>query len=255
MISQRAKLGRVLVGALMAVMMGAIPGCMPVMISRDHGGLQRAEELIESRGINAPAQPTPAAVFPARVAVALVTPFGDYPRHRYREKPPEASSERRFQLVGGRDPSRIAERFAKLPSLAAAVSLSPQLVPTNFGSDFEPRVAASRLKADMLLIYSLFTEVEMDGVPLGPVSIATFGMIPNKTATASVRASCVLIDVRTGFVYCSARASHQSTDLATRWRTCEAASSAIDAAQGEALDKLWDQFEPAWRETVRLHAK
>lgn len=229
------------------LLLASLLGCSPAY-REFNNPLRDVDEMLEKRPLT---QAAPEASFPARIAVARVATRSCAPsRHDRREAG-------QYLLEPSRTPAaeKAAKKLASLPSVAGVASINAILQPDCFPSDFNLRVAASRLKADVLLVYTICTSVEHDGVPLGPVTVATFGMIPTRSVTATVSATCALVDVRTGYILCRARATHSDTELATHWHKPDAASAAIDQAEDEAVAKLMEQFDPAWREVVKLHAK
>jgi len=212
-------------------------------------GPKDVEEVLARRAATT-TQPAPVAHIPARIAVARVTYRGNLFSIRHQsDKEPRLSFGAQFSRTQGA--ADAGARLAKLPQVAGVAPLNHLLLPDEFDDDYALRLAASRIKADLLLIYSLYSERTTDGVEFAPVTIATLGLAPDKTITVGVTATCALIDVRTGHVLGRARAKRESTELSTDWHHLDATSAALDHAEDESLERLMDQFELCWRDVLQ----
>ena len=80
----------------------------------------------------------------------------------------------------------------------AVAPLSRLLLPSELDSLKDLRLAAARLKTDLLIVYSIDTTFHVEATPLGPLSAITLGFLPNKEAHVTATTSGALVDTRTG---------------------------------------------------------
>lgn len=192
----------------------------------------------------------PASGFPARLAVARVQAPGYYSRTN------SSYGQGRYSVVTTRDIEDEAEfkALADLPMLNGIAPLARVLLPAQLESLKDLRRAAARLKTDVLLIYSVDTSFNVEGTPLGPLSLITLGFIPNKEASVRATTSGALIDVRTGYVYGVAEATARQQQRATVWNTNEAIDEARLVAEKQSFKAFMREFEQLWRATVEQYA-
>jgi hypothetical protein len=195
--------------------------------------------------LNAAFEKQPLASFPSSIAVVRVQEPG------YHSATAEGWGRGAYSIVITRDVESDAsmEKLAKLPLVRGIVPIGRLLLPEQLNTDQELRYAASRLKADMLLIYTFDTTFH-DRDLASPISIVTLGLSPTQSTMVTTTASAVLLDTRNGFVYGVAEASAKKDGLATAWNT----SSAIDGdrrkTEAEAFEKLVGNIQTMWKGAV-----
>jgi hypothetical protein len=195
--------------------------------------------------LNAAFDKRPLANFPANVAVVRLQEPG------YRSASAEGWGRGAYSIVITRDVETDAsmERLQKLPLVHGIVPIGRLLLPPELNSDQELRYAASRLQADMLLIYT-FDTVFYDRDLASPISIVTLGLSPTQATRVTTTASAVLLDTRNGFVYGVAEASAKKDGLATAWNTTSAIDGDRRKTEAEAFEKLVTNIETMWKCTV-----
>jgi hypothetical protein len=191
----------------------------------------------------------PLASFPANIAVARLQAPG------YTSSTAQGWGQGAYSIVLTRDiePDDAVKRLAKLPQVRGIAPVGRMLLPTRLNSDKELREAASKLQADMLLIYTLDTSFH-DREKAAPISVITLGLSPTKATNVVTTASAVLMDTRNGYIYGVAEASAKRSGTASAWTT----ESAIDAdrqeTEREAFRKLVGEVETMWTGVAREFA-
>lgn len=184
----------------------------------------------------------PAAQFPAYIATARIQ-APDYTAGNT-----SCHGQGRFCVVAARDieSDDVFERLKRLPGVADAGPISRILVPQSLHGIEDLRLVAANFKADMVLIYSVDTRFVVDGRSLGPLSVVSLGLIPNKKAHVTTTASAVLVDVRSGFVYGVAESTASDDQRATIWSTHQAIERARKETEKESFISLVGEVERLW---------
>ena len=196
--------------------------------------------------LNAAFDKRPLANFPANVAVVRLQEPG------YRSASAEGWGRGAYSIVITRDveSDQAFERLHKLPLVRGIVPIGRLLLPEQLNSDQELRYAASRLQADMLLIYTFDTTFH-DRDLASPISVITLGLSPTQSTRVITTASAVLLDTRNGFVYGVAEASAKREGLATAWNTSSAINADRKKIETEAFEKLVGNIETMWKGTIQ----
>jgi hypothetical protein len=191
----------------------------------------------------------PAAVFPARIAVARVQGSG------YRSHSSECYGNGRYCVVTTRDiePEDSYEKLSKLPLVSGVALMNRMLLSPELKSATDLREAAATLKTDLLLIYSIDTTFRIENTDVGPLAIISLGFLPTKNAKVTSTASAALLDVRTGFLYGVAEATDVQAQRGTFWSSDEAVENARKKAETKAYRKLIGEIETFWADVLREH--
>jgi len=108
------------------------------------------------------------------------------------------------------------------------------------------RLAAAKLQADVLLVYTVDTSFEIKGRGYGPLSVISLGLIPDRDACITSTAAAVFTDVRTGFTYGVAEATAKASDLSNAWDSSDAVDKKRLEAEHQAFALLLAQAEKTW---------
>ncbi len=184
----------------------------------------------------------PAAAFPASIAVVRVQDSG------YQSRSHHGYGHGRYTVITTRD-IETDEHFEKLQSLANVRGVAPigrMLIPVNANTVKDLRVPAAKLHADMILVYSVDTSFNVDGKQLGPLSLISLGLIPNKKAHVTATVAGVLVDVRTGYIYGTTEATDTQQQRGTIWSTQTAIETARMKAERNAFGGFVGEFEKLW---------
>ena len=191
----------------------------------------------------------PAAAFPAHIAVVRIQDSG------YRTKTHHGYGHGRYSVVTTRniETDEAFERLQKLPDVNGVAPIGRMLVPVNANSIKDLRIPAAKLHADMVLVYSVDTSLYVDGKQLGPLSMISLGLIPNKKAHVTATVAGMLVDVRTGYIYGTNEASDTQEQLTTVWATEMAIEKARAKAETNALEGFVGEFEDLWTGVVDVY--
>lgn len=192
----------------------------------------------------------PAAGFPANLTVIRIQDSG------YRSHTHHGYGYGRFTIVTTRDieDDEAFEKLESLPNVRGVAAIGRMLVPANSNTIRDLRVPAARLHADMILVYSVDTSFTVDGKQLGPLSLVSLGLIPNKKAHVTATVAGMLVDVRTGYIYGTAESTNVQKQSATIWSTEMAIDTARRKAEITAFDGFVDEFADMWGGVVSAYA-
>lgn len=192
----------------------------------------------------------PAAKFPARLAVARVQSSG------YSSRTNDSYGSGRYSVVTTRDIEDEAD-FSQLASMDMVAGVAPVgrlLLPEQLDTLKDLRLSAARLKADMLLIYSIDTAFHVEGKALGPLTAITLGLLPSKQAFVSSTTSGLLVDVRTGYTYGVAEATERNVQRTTLWDSANAVDRARTESEAASFKHFIGEVDTLWGATLRQYA-
>jgi hypothetical protein len=183
----------------------------------------------------------PASRLPAHVAIVRLQGPG------YRSRTATGWGRGAFSIVTTPDVETEEDfaRIARLPRVAGAIRLNRMLVPHSLETEEDLRLAAARLRADLVLAYTFATEFEVKR-KLKPAAVLTLGLLPDRRATVRTVASAIILDTRTGFVYGAVESQASEERLANAWGSEGAVDSARRRAEREAFEKLLEHLEQSW---------
>ena len=212
------------------------------------GAIARIGEQIDG-DISKHFETKPAAAFPAHIAVVRIQDSG------YRTKTHHGYGHGRYSVVTTRDieTEEAFERLQKLPDVNGVAPIGRMLVPVNANSIKDLRIPAAKLHADMVLVYSVDTSLYVDGKQLGPLSMISLGLIPNKKAHVTATVAGMLVDVRTGYIYGTTESSDIQEQLTTVWATEMAIEKARAKAETNAFEGFVGEFEELWDGVVGVY--
>ncbi len=194
----------------------------------------------------------PLAEFPVMIATARVqsadyesrtaTPWGGGPSSNY-------------SVITTRDvESDVAfARLGRLPMIRAIAPINRLLLPPQLSTDESLRMAAARVKADILIIYTFDTKFYVKDFA-APVTVFTLGLSPNKRAYVTTTATAILQDVRSGYVYGGAEATSQSQQLSNGWTSSDAVDDTRLRTEKESFEKLVGELEREWGNVLNAYA-
>lgn len=188
--------------------------------------------------------PRPAMRFPANIAVVRVQEGG------YRSHTDKGHGQGAYSVVTTRDIEREGDvdKLQKLPGIQGIAKLNRLLLPQSLNSDEDLRVAAAKLQADAILIYTISTEFRSNDV-IPPLTILSLGLLNIERYEIRSSASAVLMDTRTGYIY---GALEEGNDRVGGNFIFSGSDVARKASERSAYEKLLASFDPFWR---GIHAR
>lgn len=188
----------------------------------------------------------PVATFPASLVVVRVQEPG------YQSLTTGSYGSGRYSVVFDRDIEK-EEDYDRLSNLVDIDQLSPLsrlLLSDNLQSEKDLRVAASRLSADMILIYTIDTKFyNIDKST--PLTVISLGFGPTINARVITSISALLMDAKTGYIYGTIE------ETAKEQRTTSAISTKNDCdklrlkTERDAFEMFIDEFETMWKRVVQ----
>ena len=191
----------------------------------------------------------PVSPFPTNIAIVRVQDSG-YVSHSYHGYGTGRYSIITTRSIEGED---AYETLTRLPMVEGVAPIGRILLPPNASTIKDLRMPAAKLRADMLLIYSVDTAFSVDGKSFGPMSVISLGFLRNKKAHVTATVAGVLVDVRTGFVYGTTEASAYEEQSASIWSTQLAIDTSRLKAEKRAFESFVGEFEGLWKGVVETH--
>ncbi|MDB5326869.1 MAG: putative lipoprotein [Phycisphaerales bacterium] len=227
----------------------AAVGCAPSYVVP--GGPARLDALKDTDSyLRSAYEAKPLARFPATIAVARVQ------SGTYQSRTAQSYGEGAYRLITTRDVETDAdfEKLGQLPGVAGVAPVNRMLVPEQLRTEDDLRLAAARVKADILLLYTFDTQFYVKDFA-GPVSVVTLGLSPNRRAYVTTTASCILIDTRSGYVYGGAESTAKSDQIANGWTSDDAVDDTRRRTETESFGKLITALEKTWPGVVKQYSK
>ena len=192
-----------------------------------------------------------AAEFPAGLSFARVQ------SPAYRSMTAETYGSGSFLIVSNREfmSEAAIDGISQWEAVRGVAPLTRLLIPASLDDIDDLRTAGARLKADVLIVYTLDTSFRVDGKSIGPLSVISLGLMRDRETVVSTTASAVFVDVRTGFVYGVAEASASKKQTTSAWGSVNAADQGRLDTEREAFDGLLGELATAWEGIVAEHRK
>jgi hypothetical protein len=195
----------------------------------------------------------PTNPFPASIAVIrLQAPM--YTNYYLRENGGSYGSGR-YSVVLAKEAGEDSqlERIMKLPQVTGLVSINRMLLPERLEGDKEIRLAASRLQADFVFLYTFDTSF-LDTDMATPLTVITLGLSPTRKISVVTTCSALLMDTRTGYIYSGYEVTERTQTHSTSWGSGNTADAARRANETEAFRKLVDDVEASWPKFLERYA-
>ena len=194
----------------------------------------------------------PAASFPARLAIVRVQ------AREYRSYSQTGGG----IAAGGFEVLTVQELLSDVQlksieawrEVAGVAPVNRLLLPEHMNGLDDLRLAAAKVQADVLLLYTLDTRFQVRRKSVLPTGVISLGIAPDRDAHVVSTASALFIDVRTGFVYGLSEATASEQGLASFWSSQEQIDQKRIAAEQRAFDDLITASAETWRGIARKHA-
>jgi len=176
----------------------------------------------------------PESPIPATIAFSRIQASG------YRSYSSSGTDRSSFSLVGPKD-LEDDEHLAAIQSwndVVAVVRLTPIVVPENPDAIMALREGAASLRADIIAVYTVDTEFDVDDRDIGALGIISLGLIPTRNAVVRSTISLAFFDVRTGFCFGTVEASAEDDQLANAWTSRQAIDDCRRRVERRAFDLM-----------------
>lgn len=194
----------------------------------------------------------PSNPFPASIAVVRVQ-APDYRNYNLQQRGGTYGTGR-YSVVLAKELNEDVqlEHVGKLDQVAGIVSINRMLLPDRLEGDREIRAAASRLQADLILLYTFDTSF-FDTDMAKPLTVITLGLSPTRKISAATTCSALLLDTRTGYVYSAYEVTEKAETFATSWGSRDSADEARRGNEQKAFERLVDEFVTTWPQVLERH--
>ena len=197
----------------------------------------------------------PSAEFPVTIAVARIqAPKYTNNRYSYRNSEPTNGN---FSMILTRevDEEKQIQEIGKLKGIKQISPFNRLLLPYNYNSIKDLRLAAAKMKAQMLLVYTFDTEFSIDAKNYGPQNVFSLGYLKNKNVKVRTTASAALFDVQTEYLYGIAEASAEQTKTSNAWKKQDEVDNLRIETEKESFKKLTSQIKEMWNGVVEEYKK
>jgi hypothetical protein len=206
------------------------------------GGPVRLEAINRS-DIAEVASRKPAANLPATIAVIRVQ------APQYRSYTSDAIGKGNFSVVPTQEllSEEQLKSISRWPSVTAVVPISRLLLPPVLNSIDDLRLAAAKLQADVVLVYTVDTTFRVQGRAYGPLSVISLGLAPDRDAYITSTASAIFTDVRTGYTYGVAESTAKAAGLTNAWGSRDTIDRKRLEAEKQAFENLLLESAKTWK--------
>jgi hypothetical protein len=198
----------------------------------------------------------PASEFPVSIAIARIQEprYSNY-RYPYIRQP--ETEQGKFSMILTRN-AEEDEAFTKLSELEGIDQASPfnrLLLPYNYKSVKDLRLAAAKMKAHMLMVYTFDTEFSIDTKNYGPQNIISLGYLKNKDVKVVTTASVALYDVQTEYLYGLAESTANEIKKSNAWKKNDEVDNLRTETEKKAFGKLMVEVEKMWMGVLKEYRK
>lgn len=229
---------RIFLGGVIALLLSGCATYIPP-------GAKADLQLFAPPSIQAGFAVKPTNPFPASIAVVRVQ--GPTYSNYYLQQQAGKYGSGRYSVIMVKevDEQSQLERVSRLPQVTGLVTINRMLLPERLESDHEIRVAASRLQADLVFLYTFDTSFFGTDIAK-PLTVITLGLSPTRKIRAITTASALLMDTRTGYIYSAYEVTEKAETLATSWGNRDSADKTRRKTEQESFRKLVDEFILTW---------
>lgn len=192
----------------------------------------------------------PTAEFPVNVAIARIQ-SPNYTNWRYQQAQYNQPSGN-FSMVLTRIPEED-QAFEKMKEWEGIENASPfnrLLLPYNYQSIEDLRLAAAKMKAEILLVYTFDTNFKIDTKNYGPQNVFALGYLKNKNVQVTTTASAALFDVQTEYLYGLAETTAHAEKKSNAWKKQDEVDALRLQTEKESFTELVSDLETLWQELL-----
>lgn len=191
----------------------------------------------------------PSPNFPARIAVIRIQ------APNYVSYTAEGQRYGGFSIIPAHEltADNTLQKIQQWPQVTTVVPVSSLLIPANAKSIDDLRLAAAKLQADVLMIYTIDTKFYINNHFHASFSLLSLGMMPDRNANVTATATAIFTDVRTGFTYGTADATAKATGLTSAWSSDATVDKKRVEAEQLAFNDLIKAANQTWQGIVEQY--
>ena len=147
------------------------------------------------------------------------------------------------------------EKLSKMEGVKQAAPFNRLLLPYQYSSIKDLRLAAAKMKAQMLLVYTFDTQFTVDTKNYGPQNLIALGYLKNKEVKVATTASVALFDVQTEYLYGLGEATAYQTKKANAYKKLDEVDNLRIETEKKAFNGLIAEVEKMWKGVLEEYAK
>lgn len=184
----------------------------------------------------------PTANFPTTIAYTRIQESG------YSNYSAQAYGSGSFSVISTRDIESDEDiaHLSGLPDIEGITPLSKIIIPVKLSGLRDLRLAAAKLHAEILLVYTLDTTFSVGQKSFGPMEVISLGLMDNKEVKVTTTASAAFYDAKTEYLYGLAEATHQEIGQSDIWNNSKVVDDLRKLAEREAFHSLVPEIEKTW---------
>ncbi|MFT3919364.1 hypothetical protein [Cloacibacterium sp.] len=202
-------------------------------------------------------QNKPAIEFPANIAVARIQ-APNYTNYAYQARYANPQLQNgNFSMILTRDADEESSfsEIAKLDGIKQIAPFNKLLLPYNYNSIKDLRLAAAKMKANVLLVYTFDSQFSIDNKNYGPQNVFSLGYLKNKNVKVRTTASAALFDVQTEYLYGLAEATAEQSKTSNAWKKQDEVDYLRIETEKESFKKLTPQIKEMWNGVIAEYKK
>ena len=184
----------------------------------------------------------PTANFPSNIAFTRIQQSG------YNSYSNQGYGSGRFSVITNRDITSEDDlkRISQLDEISNLVPLSKILIPQNISGLEDIRIAAAKLHADILMVYTFDTDFTVGPKRFQTSDLISLGFFNNKIVRVQTTASAAFYDVKTGFLYGVAEATEEKSKVSDLWGSITIVDAMRIDTEKLAFNSLLPEIEKTW---------
>ncbi|WP_300669901.1 hypothetical protein [Soonwooa sp.] len=188
----------------------------------------------------------PTAEFPVTIAVARIQ-APKYSNFRY-SRNIDQTNNGNFTMILTRDATeeKQIQELGKLKGIQQISPFNRLLLPYNYKTIKDLRLAAAKMKAQMLLVYTFDTEFSVDAKNYGPQNVFALGYLKNKEVKVRTTSSAALFDVQTEYLYGLAEATDEVEKKSNIWKENQDVDNLRIESENKSFEKLSKEIAKMW---------
>ena len=196
----------------------------------------------------------PVAKFPVNMAIARIQ-SSTYTNWQYRNSRQNAPNGR-FSMILTRShfEDMALEKLNTLSGIKQASTFNRLLLPYQYNSIKDLRLAAAKMKVNLLLVYTFDTVFAVDTKNFGPQNAIALGYLKNKEVKVTTTASAAVFDVQTEYLYGLAESTARETKTSNAWKKQKDVDALRLETEAKAFEALTMELQGLWTEIMNEYA-
>lgn len=184
----------------------------------------------------------PTAKFPAHIAFIRIQQSG------YRSHSDQGYGSGSFSIITNKlvESEKDIERIKQLNGVAGIAPLSKIVIPKNITGLRDLRLAAAKLHADILLVYTFDTTFKVGPRKFEAMDIISLGFLENKEVKVTTTASAAFYDAKTGYLYGLTEVTESKSQMSDLWNSSSIVDKLRKETESTAFTSLIPEIENTW---------